>query len=177
MKQSIKARTNCSFPGMIHQCLLDIDELARRDPQMRRLQKIVSWENEGRAFRIQDKKAFETLIMPVWFVRLKYNSFLRQLSQFGFKKIYHDKESARKGGKSRLAGAMSKLSYFGPTTTDPSLSLVSSHVQQRTTRTGGANTKARQKQNQAADNNGSYQSQFSVLSWLHRCESRCSIRS
>lgn len=99
MKQTVRARANCRFPSMVHQCLFDIEELARRDPKMKNLLAIVSWEKQGQAFRIHDRKGFETLIMPVWFVRLKYNSFLRQLSQFGFKKTYHDSEFARKGGE------------------------------------------------------------------------------
>ena len=99
IKQAVKARTNESLPRTVHQCLFDIEELGRQDPKMKKLLEIVSWENDGRAFRVHDRKSFEALIMPVWFVRLKYNSFLRQLSQFGFKKVYHDTEKVQKGGK------------------------------------------------------------------------------
>ena len=106
MKQAVKARAKCSFPSMVHQCLFDIEELARRDPKMQNLLQIVSWEKQGKAFRIHDRTGFETLIMPVWFVRLKYNSFLRQLSQFGFKKNYHDSDFARKGGECRCTLAV-----------------------------------------------------------------------
>jgi HSF-type DNA-binding len=89
---------SASFPCMLHQCLHDIEALGRRDPAMQRLNEIVSWQKQGTAFRVHDKQKFEALIMPVWFIRLKYSSFVRQLSLYGFKKIHKDTLGAQKGG-------------------------------------------------------------------------------
>ena len=98
VKQNNNINPSASFPCMLHQCLTDIQALSQRDPAMASLQTIVGWQKQGAAFRVHDKKKFEDLIMPVWFVRLKYSSFVRQLSLFGFKKIHKETADAKKGG-------------------------------------------------------------------------------
>jgi HSF-type DNA-binding len=89
---------SASFPCMLHQCLRDIEALGQRDPAMQKLSAIVGWQKQGAAFRVHDKHQFEALIMPVWFIRLKYSSFVRLLSLYGFKKIHKDTQDAQKGG-------------------------------------------------------------------------------
>ena len=41
---------NASFPVMLHNMLSDIEELAARHPEMKRLRKIVRWLDHGMAF-------------------------------------------------------------------------------------------------------------------------------
>ena len=112
IQREVTPRINpsASFPCMLHQCLSDIEALGQRDPAMRRLNEIVGWQQQGTAFRVHDKDKFETIIMPVWFIRLKYSSFVRQLSLFGFKKIHKDTQGVQKGGTPRLVH-MSNIAY------------------------------------------------------------------
>ena len=79
-----------SFPSLLHRCLSDIDELAKRDTDMNRLKTVIGWNSNGESFKIYDRKKFEQLIMPVWFPRIKYSSFYRQLRMYGFAKISVD---------------------------------------------------------------------------------------
>lgn len=104
IQREVKLNINpsASFPCMLHQCLQDIEALGQRDPAMHKLSEIVGWQKQGTAFRVHDKQQFEALVMPVWFIRLKYSSFVRQLSLYGFKKIHKDTQDARKGGKVKV---------------------------------------------------------------------------
>lgn len=86
----VKRENNACFPVMLHRMLADIEELGRKDPDMQSLQKIVSWDSEGTAFKIHDKKKFASLLMPIWFMRIKYTSWIRQLNTYGFKKVHDD---------------------------------------------------------------------------------------
>ncbi|CAB9500928.1 stress transcription factor A [Seminavis robusta] len=92
------AANNASFPVMVHKMLTDIDDLTKNDPN-EKISHIISWQPHGRAFKIHDREKFATVAMPIWFMRLKYSSWVRQLNQYGFKKIqdgpdrgalYHD---------------------------------------------------------------------------------------
>ena len=88
MMREVQPNPRASFPCMLHQCLTDIEELGKRDPAMKNLQQVISWcDQPEHAFRVYDRKKFEALVMPVWFVRLKYSSFIRELSTYGFKKV------------------------------------------------------------------------------------------
>lgn len=86
-----------SFPSRLHQMLTDIDLLSSKDDSMKKLRECVSWLDHGMSFKIHKKKEFENLVMPVWFNRLKCNSFLRQLSLYGF--VRSHKMGEEKGGK------------------------------------------------------------------------------
>ena len=79
-----------SFPVILHRMLSDIDELGSKDPDMERLREIVSWQPHGTSFKIHDRKKFISVVMPVWFIRIQYTSWIRQLNTFGFKKIHED---------------------------------------------------------------------------------------
>ena len=76
-----------SFPVTLHRMLTEIDELAQRDPEMKKLQRIVSWSDHGKAFKVHDRKKFVSIVLPTWFVRLKHSSWIRQLHLYGFKRV------------------------------------------------------------------------------------------
>ena len=79
-----------TFPSTLHRMLTEIDQLANNNPSMGNLKSAISWQDHGMAFKIHDRKKFIELIMPQWFCRLKYTSFVRQLNLFGFKRIHKD---------------------------------------------------------------------------------------
>ncbi len=58
-----------SFPAKLHAILSHWD-----------IEDIVSWMPHGRAWRIHDPDGFQRLIMPRFFHKCKYTSFLRQLN-------------------------------------------------------------------------------------------------
>ena len=86
----IERDRSASFPVMLHRMLTDVDELSLKDPDMKSLQEIVSWQPHGTAFKIHDKKKFVSIVMPIWFMRIKYTSWVRQLNTYGFKKDNDD---------------------------------------------------------------------------------------
>jgi len=51
------------------------------------LSNIFAWKSHGRAFCVNDTKAFANLILPGYFHHSKWASFLRQLNLYGFKRI------------------------------------------------------------------------------------------
>ena len=49
---------------------------------------IISWSTDGRGFMIKKKRIFSDEILPIYFSRnLKYASFIRRLSRWGFQRI------------------------------------------------------------------------------------------
>lgn len=68
-----------SFPFKLHLML----ENAKRD----NYEHIVSWVNNGTAFKVHDNKAFVEQVMPNFFDQSKYESFRRQLNLYHFKRI------------------------------------------------------------------------------------------
>lgn len=48
---------------------------------------IASWTKHGDMFQIQDRKEFETRILPSYFGNKKFSSFTRQLNFYGFQKM------------------------------------------------------------------------------------------
>ena len=76
-----------SFPCRLHRMLTDIDQLAQNDSSMAHLPKIISWCADGRSFKIHDRKKFVDTVMPIWFSRLKYTSFVRGISGHGFTRV------------------------------------------------------------------------------------------
>ncbi len=58
-----------SFPAKLHAILSHWD-----------IEDIVSWMPHGRAWRIHNPEEFQRLIMPRFFHKCKYTSFLRQLN-------------------------------------------------------------------------------------------------
>ena len=84
-----------SFPSLVHRCLTEIDAMAKSGRAD--LQKIFSWQSDGLSFKVYNRKAFQEQVMPRFFPKLKYTSFIRQLTMFGFKKCENTKE--RRGGE------------------------------------------------------------------------------
>mmetsp|Transcript_13524 Transcript_13524/g.28546 ORF Transcript_13524/g.28546 Transcript_13524/m.28546 type:complete len:243 (-) Transcript_13524:245-973(-) len=50
---------------------------------------IVSWVDDGTAFKVHDLKRFVEKIVPAYFKQSKYKSFQRQLYFYGFKRVGH----------------------------------------------------------------------------------------
>ena len=110
-----KADPKESFPSTLHRMLTEIEELASRDSSMAHLKQIISWQQHGFAFKIHDRQKFVNIVMPIWFCRLKYSSFVRQMNLFGFKRI--QQEGSDKGamfhesfvrGESEMAASIDK---------------------------------------------------------------------
>lgn len=56
---------------------------------------IVSWQEDGRSFRVHKPQTFVDNVMPLYFKQTKYKSFQRQLNLYGFTRI---NEGPGKGG-------------------------------------------------------------------------------
>lgn len=65
-----------SFPAKLHAIL-----------ERRNIADIVSWMPHGRAWRVHKPKAFESQVIPMFFVQCKYSSFIRQANGWGFRRI------------------------------------------------------------------------------------------
>ena len=63
---------------------------------------IISWNGSGDTFIIFNPELFETQIMSKYFKSTKFNSFVRQLNFYGFKKTTRDPASDDKSLSSRL---------------------------------------------------------------------------
>jgi len=48
---------------------------------------IVSWLSHGRAWKVHKPKAFEEKVIPTFFIRCKYTSFVRQANGWGFRRV------------------------------------------------------------------------------------------
>lgn len=48
---------------------------------------IISWVNDGAAFKVHDSKAFLERVMPNYFDQSKFESFRRQLNLYGFQRV------------------------------------------------------------------------------------------
>lgn len=68
-----------SFPFKLH---LMLDSAEREN-----YSHIVSWVNDGTAFKVHDTKAFVDTVMPNYFDQSKYESFRRQLNLYQFKRV------------------------------------------------------------------------------------------
>lgn len=51
-----------SFPARLHQMLTDIDLLSQKDASMKNLREYVSWLDNGRSFKIHNKRQFENVV-------------------------------------------------------------------------------------------------------------------
>lgn len=105
-----------TFPSTLHRMLTEIEELSSRDASMAHLKDIISFQEHGMAFKIHDRQRFINIIMTIWFNRLKYSSFVRQMNLFGFKRI--QQEGSDKGamfhesfcrGEPEMAATIQKL--------------------------------------------------------------------
>lgn len=67
---------NIPFPDKLHAMLDDADVNSFTD--------IVSWEEDGHAFKVHDSERFVNTILPRYFCQTRYKSFQRQLNIYGF---------------------------------------------------------------------------------------------
>ncbi len=68
-----------SFPAKLYQMLQEVDEQG--------LDHIVSWQHDGRSFRVHKSEKFVTEILPSYFRCSKMKSFQRQLNFYKFQRI------------------------------------------------------------------------------------------
>ena len=69
----------CSFPCKLHKILTDSE---KNDNES-----IVSWQPNGKSFRVYNQEKFVEIILPLYFRQTKYKSFQRQLNIYGFRRI------------------------------------------------------------------------------------------
>ncbi|GFH54133.1 hypothetical protein CTEN210_10609 [Chaetoceros tenuissimus] len=61
-----------------------LDHIDNHEPEIAH---IISWQSDGRCFRVHDKKMFETKVQSNYFDQSNYTSFRRQLNLWGFKRV------------------------------------------------------------------------------------------
>lgn len=107
-----------NFPTKLH------DMLSREE-----FQDVIAWAPHGRSFRVLKPKAFESRVLTRYFRHGKYNSFMRQVNGWGFRRItqgpdfnsyYHEFflrglphlcKRMRRGSVVRAAGGEGENSY------------------------------------------------------------------
>jgi hypothetical protein len=88
-----------SFPFKLHRML----EHAKKE----NFHHIVSWVNDGSAFKVHNSRAFVEKVMPNYFDQTKYESFRRQLNLYGFRRVSRGVERGVITHPSFLEGARS----------------------------------------------------------------------
>jgi HSF-type DNA-binding len=68
-----------AFPWKLHDVL--------EDSERKGFTSVVSWQMNGRAFKVHDQKVFESQIMSRYFNQTMYKSFQRQLNIYGFQRV------------------------------------------------------------------------------------------
>ena len=61
-----------------------LDHIDTHEPE---IADTISWQPDGRCFRVHDKKNFETKVQSNYFDQSNYTSFRRQLNLWGFKRV------------------------------------------------------------------------------------------
>lgn len=72
-------RSESTFPRMVYRMLQDVEK--------NNADHIVSWINDGTAFRVHNEEAFVKQILPLYFDQTVYESFRRQLNMYGFTRV------------------------------------------------------------------------------------------
>ena len=65
-----------SFPWRLFRLLQDVSDTPNGD--------IIAWTDKGKAFQIKNQKGLEQDLLPTYFNTSKYESFRRQLLNYGF---------------------------------------------------------------------------------------------
>lgn len=98
-----------SITSMGGQSFLDkLYTILEKEPQ-----DIISWSDSGDTFIIFDTERFATQVMSKYFKSTKFNSFVRQLNFYGFKKTTRDPSSDDKSPASRFWEFRHKLFMRG----------------------------------------------------------------
>ncbi|GFH59921.1 hypothetical protein CTEN210_16397 [Chaetoceros tenuissimus] len=85
-KISTKGGVKAPFPVKLMDLLNHIDN---EEPD---LADIVSWQPNGKFFKVDDKESFEKLVQPRFFAQTSYTSFRRQLNLWNFKRVKRDSQ-------------------------------------------------------------------------------------
>eukprot|EP00934_Nitzschia_sp_Nitz4_P005264 Nitzschia sp. Nitz4//scaffold10_size219509//21180//22548//NITZ4_001397-RA/size219509-snap-gene-0.358-mRNA-1//1//CDS//3329532827//5254//frame0 len=72
-----------NFPWKLHDMLSEAETGG--------YQHIVSWESDGRSFKVHDSQEFVARVMPLFFDQSRYESFRRQLRKYGFSRTDKDR--------------------------------------------------------------------------------------
>ncbi|KAL3927210.1 MAG: hypothetical protein SGBAC_013174 [Bacillariaceae sp.] len=73
------ANARSSFPEKLHGLIMDAETMGFQD--------VVSWQDSGKSFKVHKPQIFQNDIIPKYFKPIKYTSFQRQLSIYGFQRI------------------------------------------------------------------------------------------
>lgn len=98
-KISTKGGVKAPFPVKLMELLNHIDQ---EEPG---LADIVSWQPNGKYFKVHDKETFEKLVQPRFFAQTSYTSFRRQLNLWNFKRVKRDSISQDAEDKSDDIGS------------------------------------------------------------------------
>lgn len=82
-----------SFPSKLHAILSN-----------EQINDVVSWMPHGRSWRVHKPKVFESNVIPMFFHRCKYSSFIRQVNGWGFCRITQGRDRNSYWNKSFLRG-------------------------------------------------------------------------
>jgi hypothetical protein len=74
-----KGMDSISFPFKLHMVLQDAEKNG--------FDHIISWLEDGKAFKVHNHKAFVETVMPNYFDQTQYESFRRQLNVYGFQRV------------------------------------------------------------------------------------------
>jgi hypothetical protein len=72
-------KQHVKFPIKLHRMLQECEEHGKSN--------IVSWQPDGRSFRVHSPTKFVDMVLPFYFSQTKYRSFQRQLNHYGFERM------------------------------------------------------------------------------------------
>jgi hypothetical protein len=101
-----KAQNGHSFPFMLHDMLNDMEKL--------NFASIVSWDSDGKSFKVHKQDKFVETIMPLYFDQSKYGSFRRQLNHYSFSRAKGGRNKGRYSHVSFVKGARSLCKHIRP---------------------------------------------------------------
>ncbi|KAL3789638.1 hypothetical protein HJC23_003187 [Cyclotella cryptica] len=73
----VTKKSGSNFPAKLHRMISDPAN-----------SEAIAWQSHGRAWKILDKRLLVDVVIPKYFLQTKYESFTRQLSGWGFKRLY-----------------------------------------------------------------------------------------
>ncbi|KAL7489978.1 hypothetical protein ACHAW6_016180 [Cyclotella cf. meneghiniana] len=73
----ITKKSHSNFPAKLHRIISNPAN-----------SQAIAWQSHGRAWKVIDKKLLVNVVIPKYFLQTKYESFTRQLSGWGFKRLY-----------------------------------------------------------------------------------------